>query len=429
MIFLDKYNIICDSQFGFRKKSSTLNEIINLETMISRSINSNKICKAIFIDFKKAFDTVNNDILIKKLHHYGIRGLLLLWLNNYLIKIPQFLQFKDEISNEYFSNCGVPQGTVLGPILFLININDIIYKSKLVKLTMFADETTLFLEDNNIVRLQENVNNELVNINNWLISNRLSINLKKTYYMMFNSSNGLDLNIAGININCVKNTTFLGVIIDQKLNLKLEIAAIKTKLYKIIWIFKNVKELFDFKTLILLYNSLILPYLNYCNMIWGNNYNSNINDVYIIQKKIIRIIFNKPKLTNTDTLFIQANILKLPILIKYQTCIFMINIYHNNVSPNSSLFNKKIIPYNTRKRNELYTHFTSTNKCSYTLYIKGPTKWNELNDELKEIKTLNKFKNKLKNYLILNYYILIYSSIFFSINGLVGELCLIRASV
>ena len=374
VIFLDKYNIICDSQFGFRKKSSTLNAIVNLETMISISINSNKICTAIFIDFKKAFDTVDHDILIKKRHHYGIRGLPLLWLKNYLIKRPQFLQFKDEISNEYFSNCGVPQGTVLGPILFLIYINDIINSYKLLKLKMFADDTTLFLEDNDILRLQENVNNELLKINNWLISNRLSINLKKTYYMIFNSSNVLDLNIAGININCVKNTKFLGVIIDQKLNWKLEIAAIKTKLYKIIWIFKNVK-LFDFKTLILLYNSLILPHLNYCNIISGNNYNSNINDVYIIQKKIIRIIFNKPKLTNTDTLFIQANILKLPDLIKYQTCNFMHNIYHNNVSPNSSLFNKKIIPYNTRNKHELYTHFTLKNKCLYTLYIKGPTIW------------------------------------------------------
>ena len=117
---------------------------------------------------------MNHDILIKKLHHYGIRGLPLLWLKNYLIKIPQFLQFKIEISNEYFSNCGVPQGTVLGPILFLTYINDIINNSKLLKLTMFADDTTLFLEDNNILRLQENVNNGFFKINNPLISyNRL----------------------------------------------------------------------------------------------------------------------------------------------------------------------------------------------------------------------------------------------------------------
>ena len=97
--------------------------------------------------------------------------------------------------------------------------------------------------------------------------------------MIFNSSNVLHLNIAGININCVKNTKYLGIIIDQKLNCKLEIVAIKIQLYTIIRIFKNVNELFDFKTLILLYNSLILPHLNYCNIICGNNYNSNINDV------------------------------------------------------------------------------------------------------------------------------------------------------
>ena len=169
-----------------------------------------------------------------------------------------------------------------------------------------------------------------------------------------------------------KNTIFVGVIIDQKLNRKSEIAAIKTKLYKIIWILKNVKELFDIKTLIVLYNSLMLPHLNYCNIIYGNNYNYTINDVYINQKKIIRILFNKPKLTNMDTLFIQETILQLPNLIKYQRCNYMHNIYHNNVSTNSSLFNKKIILYNTRTKNELYTHFTSTNKCLYTLYIKRP---------------------------------------------------------
>ena len=131
--------------------------------------------------------------------------------------------------------------------------------------------------------------------------------------MIFNSSNILHLNIAGININCVKNTKCVGVIIYQKLKWKLEIAAIKTKLYKIIWIFKYLKKiLFDFKTLILLYNLLMLLHLNYCNVIWGNNYNSNINDIFIIQKQIIRIIFNKPKLTNTDTLFKPANILNYP---------------------------------------------------------------------------------------------------------------------
>ena len=93
--FLDKYNIIPDSQFGFRKNAKNLNAIVNLETMISRSIHSNKICTAIFINLKKAFDTVNHEILIKKHHHYGIRGLPLLWFENYLIKIPKFLQFKD----------------------------------------------------------------------------------------------------------------------------------------------------------------------------------------------------------------------------------------------------------------------------------------------------------------------------------------------
>ena len=155
--FCNKFNIINDEQFGFRKNISTLNSIEKLQKKVIESLDSNKYCVGLFVDLKKAFDTVSHRILINKLDYYGIRGKPLDWLISYLNDRQQFVQYNESKSDIYNIYYGVPQGYILGPLLFSIFINDMILCSPENKFTLFADDTNVIISD----KSSNNLNHKL----------------------------------------------------------------------------------------------------------------------------------------------------------------------------------------------------------------------------------------------------------------------------
>lgn len=177
--FIEKHDIIYKHQYGFRPKHSTSLALLHLVNQISSSIDNKETCAGVFLDLSKAFDTVNHNILLNKLNHYGIRGLALDWIKNYLNDRKQYVDYKD-ISSEYQTvKCGVPQGSILGPLLFLLYINDITYSSDLLKFILFADDTSVFYSSKSISDVFGTLNYELAKVSKWLIANKLSINVKK----------------------------------------------------------------------------------------------------------------------------------------------------------------------------------------------------------------------------------------------------------
>ena len=163
--------------------------LTQISEMIKTSIDTGKYGCGIFIDLRKAFDTVNHKILLDKLEHYGIRGNLLNWFHSYLTDRKQFVSINGQNSDLMDITCGVPQGSVLGPLLFLLYINDLPNISKILNFYLFADDTNIYYESKSLNEIEKTVNKELDKLYLWLNVNRLSLNLDKTNYIIFHPFN------------------------------------------------------------------------------------------------------------------------------------------------------------------------------------------------------------------------------------------------
>ena len=190
--FIKKHNILFKYQFGFRKQHSTTLALIEITDNIIKDLEDGKCSAGIFIDFKKAFDTVDHGILLSKLEHYGIRGPALQWLKSYISNRQQFAHVNGKNSTIQNITCGVPQGSVLGPLLFLIYTNDI-GNSTESKIRLFADDTNSFVNSDNYTELKKVITKTLKEIFTWCQDNKLTINIDKTCYSIFHKPNIINI--------------------------------------------------------------------------------------------------------------------------------------------------------------------------------------------------------------------------------------------
>ena len=229
MSYLDRFKILCDNQYGFRKNHSTSLALIDLYDKISDAIDNNETSVGIFLDLSKAFDTVNHDILFDKLEYYGIRGLPLRWIKNYFSNRFQFVQYNEYYSSYKMVCCGVPQGSILSPLFFLLYINDICNVSQLIEIVLFADDTNIFFSHKEPQYVINILNREMKKLSDWFQANKLSLNVKKSKFIYFlprQKKYSLDIQLLLNNeiIEQVKETVFLGVILDENLNWKSHIS-------------------------------------------------------------------------------------------------------------------------------------------------------------------------------------------------------------
>ena len=405
--FLISNEILSNCQYGFRSCMSTVHAALELIESISTAVDNKKHCAGVFIDLKKAFDTVNHDLLVKKLFFYGIRGTANAWLNNYLTNRNQYVIADDHSSGMRLITCGVPQASVLGPVLFLLYINDICNVSNLLKFVLFADDTNIFCSSTSLHDLQDTINWELDKLFVWFSVNRLSLNLGKTNYMLFRSrppDNELALKINNVVLPRVAATKFLGIIIDDKLSWKPHIQSVKSKLSSVLSIMYKASKLINTTGMYTLYCSLFHPYLSYCNEIWGNTYTSNVKCLFTLQKKAIRLICNADRLAHTNAMFKYMSILKLSEFVKYKTAIVMFNIFHGTLPIQLQMrFTKYSSVYSTRQTKSFVMVQVRTNLKAMCLSVHGVKLWNTLPDDIKNCTSVNIFKKCIKKHFLSHY--------------------------
>ena len=409
--YLTNLHILCDNQFGFRKNHSTTLALIDLHEKISSAIDHGELAVGVFLDLSKAFDTVNHSILFDKLEHYGIRGLALKWIKSYFSNRLQFVEYNGYVSYRANIMCGVPQGSILGPLFFLLYINDIINTSTILQLILFADDTNVFVSHKDKDYLTNILNAELNKLSIWFRANRLSLNLKKTKFIVFKPSQKrtnqtIQLLINNQKIDQVKETVFLGVIMDENLNWKSEISHVANKVSKCTGIIRKSSFYLSTKTLRTLYFSLVYPYLFYCNLAWASTYRTNLIRLEILQKRVIRTIAKTTFDAHTDPIFQNLGILKFHDIYLIQLGLFMYS-YQNHTLPLKFhckfTLQSQIHSYNTRNSCKFRLPFCRTRTKQFSVFYQGPKFYNTLNTNIINASSPFSFKRALKAFICNNY--------------------------
>lgn len=359
----------------------------------------------------KAFDSISHTILLRKLQKYGVRGIALKLFESYLSNRSQFVKVNGVKSSLRHIIFGVPQGSILGPLLFLIFINDLPDATNLF-VKLFADDTFLCAQNTNFTLLENEVNTELDKVADWLSANKLTLNVKKSKYMILSRKRHIPPLSVLIKENSLEQCSsykYLGIYIDDNLNWNSHIHYITKKVLKACGAIAKLRHCVDIDTLKNVYYALVHSYLRYGLMVWGNTTSSALSPLYTAIHKVLRIMTFAPY-GNIDLhpIFDHLKVLTLDQLFSFELGKFLYK-YHQNVIPASSLgnyfepdpfVNQHSYGLRSRSANVPTRLVCQTKFSEKSFQIAGAKFWNKLPDSIRESDSLNIFKRSLKKFLL-----------------------------
>lgn len=401
MSFTTKFQVIRPEQHGFQKGKSTTLACFSFIREILICMDKRVPVTSVLFDMSRAFDCVCHETLLAKLELYGIRGKANDLIADYLhgrtqcVEINNFnkdLEYVAYKSSYKINSVGVPQGSILGPLLFLLYINDLPMITQ-YPCTLFADDLSIVIYKKPRLNLEFEINDTIKRVVHWLECNNLKVNLNKTTFLQFmnRNKNPEKLSIAHNNISLVESTTtkFLGIVLDTHLTWKKHVESVCEKINRFVYALYRVKNICDLRTALIAYHGYVCSTLRYGIVIWGNSV--DMDRAFVLQKKCVRAMYGAGPLDSCKPIFKELRILSLPSLYIFEMC--------NFVKKHKHLFTPLTVPFLTRYPNRLAQHFHTTkcfeNNC-YNMCIKL---YNTIPDEIKMLPT-HRFKKRLFELLV-----------------------------
>lgn len=405
--FLDENNIIHESQFGFVKKSNTEAAVLNLSTNINANLENKLFTAALFIDFKKAFDSIDHLILIEKLKKIDLPKNVFSTLRSFMDNRMQCVSANNVTSSFRKVVSGVPQGSILGPTLFLIYINSINFLKNKGASQLYADDFASVYGEPDLLSLKSAMENDLSNLSTWLKDHRMEINLKKTGYILLHGNKHLEnftqrsLNITFNNslIERKEKETYLGIVFDDDHSFKSQVRKVKSKINSMSYAISRMRYFVNHKTVNILYFAHIYSHLTYVNPVWTATNAQLLSSLFVSQKKALKIIYGKKRTFPTAELFTEK-ILPLPVINRFLLLSLAFKVHKKLIKVNKEILYVQDTQCRTsRQGGNFKIQRTVTKYGTLDFFTHGLKTFNELDPRLKNYHTIKVFQNHLREYL------------------------------
>lgn len=401
--YLKLHNVLSNKQFGFRPKLSTTSALSSFSDEVLLNMEQGNLCGVVFLDLTKAFDTVNHCILLSKLSAVGVSPSSLKWFESYLSHRKQQTSCGNDLSEALPVTFGVPQGSILGPLLFLVYINNLPDVIKNSHVTLYADDTVLYCFSKDPRHLEQKLNEDLLRVAHWLCENKLTLNLEKTKSMLIGSNRKLgdissfSLSIFDTDINTVSNFKYLGIMLSTHFTWTSHIEYISSKINKNLGLLRRIKHLLPKQARLLFYNSLVLPIFDYADVIWGDKDNVVLmNELQVLQNKAAKIILNRPLHSSASDALSTLKWLNLKQRRMYHRCIYIYKCINNLTDHSLDIVKcSEIHSYNTRNKDALRLPKVKRKWGKQRTNYKAIKDWNNLDSEIRNAQTLAIFKKNL----------------------------------